>query len=357
MSDAREAFQNLQSIAGLGFDGTTLHTDLDAVERRIARHRTGRAVVSSFVALAVLAGATYGASTMSMWGDSAPVAPPSEATSQPTSSPTQRAAACLAAQVVSGKPVGDLGGLMGWFNSSPDAPCGEWPDQILDHPDTVLINTADNTMVEAYYRTNIDALGVYARLGEDFAVPDPDPSWPADSLILIDARTKEVLEITALADLGAAPGSPEIAMSVFGEPYPPGFYAPELVDLVPGGQGGAYISETDTTYIFGLLRPDPDTGDAVEVPVAFAKGDILVSAATHWQCAWIAEFVGASQVDNPERVATAAAQLQRFPDLEVIQKYNPQMGESDRDILIPRIVGGDVDYAERWLNGTCGMGE
>ena len=36
MSDARDAFQNLQSITGRGFDATVLHADLDVVERRIA---------------------------------------------------------------------------------------------------------------------------------------------------------------------------------------------------------------------------------------------------------------------------------------------------------------------------------
>lgn len=349
MSDARDAFQNLQSITGRGFDMTGLHADLDVVERRIARHRTGRVVLSSFVALAAIGGVAFGATAMPSSGDIDPAVPLSATPSQPTSGPDLRSAACLAAQVVPGKSVGNLGGLMGWFNSSPDAPCDEWPDQVLDHPDTVLINTTDNTMVEAYYRTNIAALGVYAHLGNDFVVPDPDPSWPADSLVLIDARTKEVLEVTALGDLATVP-----SMSAFGEPYPDGVNAPELVSLLEGGAGGTYISETDTTYTFGLLRPDPTDDHTVEVPITFPKGDILVMAAVDWQCAWIAEYVRAAEAEDILGASVAATELEKFSDLDVIQTYNPELGEGVRVNLNPRIVGGDTEYAKRWLNSSCG---
>lgn len=349
MNNARDAFQNLQAITGRGLDSTALYRDLDEVERRIARHRTGRVVLSSFVALAVVGGLTFAATAMPFTGNSGPAVVPSETPSPSALGIDPHPAGCIAAQVVSGKPVGNLGGLMGWYNSTPTAPCDEWPEQILDHPDTVLIYTGDNTMVEAYYRTNIDALGIYAHLGEDFVVPDPDPSWPADRLVLIDARTNEVLEVTDIADL---PGAS--SLSVFGEPYPDGVTAPELVSLLEGGKGGTYISETETTYTFGLLRPDPTDGHTVEVPITFAKGDILVSAAIDWQCAWIAEYVRAAEANDSLGASVAATELEKFPDLEVIQQYNPELGEGMRITLIPRIVGGDTEYAKRWLNGTCG---
>jgi len=70
----------------------------------------------------------------------------------------------------------------------------------MAHPDTILINTTDNTMMEAYYRTSIDALGAYANLGPDFVVPNPDPTWPADSLVLIDAKTGEVIFADPISD-------------------------------------------------------------------------------------------------------------------------------------------------------------
>lgn len=349
MSDARDAFQNLQSITGRGFDATGLHADLDVVERRIARHRTGRVVLSSLVALAAIGGVAFGAMAMPSSNDIDPAVPPSITASPTASAPDARSAACAEAQVIPGKSVGNLGGLMGWFNATPTAPCEEWEDRILDHPETVLIYTGDNTMVEAYYRTTIDALGVYAHLSEDFLVPDPNPSWPADSLVLIDARTTEVLEVTALADLTTVP-----SMSAFGEPYPDGVNAPELVSLLEGGAGGTYISETDTTYTFGLLRPDPTDGHTVEVPITFSQGDILVMAAFHWQCAWIAEYVRAAEADDTLGASVAATELEKFPDLEVIQKYNPELGEGFRVTLNARIVGADTGFAKRWLNSSCG---
>jgi hypothetical protein len=221
----------------------------------------------------------------------------------------------------------------------------------------VLIYTGDNTMVEAYYRTNIDALGIYAHLGADYVVPDPDPSWPADSLVLIDARTHEVLEATALADVRDAGPHGAPVISLFGEPYPDGVGSPLLTDLIPGGAGGTLISASDTEYVFGLLRyPSGEMNGGAQptlVPIPFPKGDVLVLAAIDWQCAWITEYVWATEANDPERAATAAAQVEKFPDLEVIQKYNPEFGESVRDSLTPRIIGGDIEYAKRWLNTSC----
>lgn len=249
MSDTRDAFQNLQLVTGRGFDATALRADLDEVERRIARHRTGRVVLSSFVALAVVGGATFAAIAMPFGGDAGPAAPAS-------------------------------------------------------------------------------------------ATPSASASATVES-----SNTEQVPPEAAPTQ---AP-----AMSLFGEPYPAGVSAPSLSWLVTGELGGRYISETDTEYIFGLLRPDPKDGHTVEVGVPFPKGEVLVGAAIDWQCAWITEYVWATEANDPERAAAAAAQVERFPDLEVIQKFNPEFGESVRDSLTPWIVSGDIEYTKRWLNGTC----
>ena len=104
-----------------------------------------------------------------------------------------------------GKALGNLGGFEGWFNSTQDAPCDEWDQRVKDHPDTVWVNTIDNTLFEAYYRTDIDALGVYGDLSGDFQIPVPDPSWPKDRLVLIDPKTGEVLDVEDPADYSEAP--------------------------------------------------------------------------------------------------------------------------------------------------------
>jgi|GEM_PF-1461155 len=248
MSDARETFQNLQEVTGRGLTATAMYADLDEVEKRITRHRTGRAFLSSFAVLAVVGGVALAAMSSPFTGDAGPAVPPA-----PTSATSTSAA-----------------------------------------PTAQASDTAQAT----------DDVG-----------PTREPQ-----------------------------------ISAFGEPYPIGFEAPDLVSLLTGGEGGTYLSETDTTYTFGLLRPDPTDGHTVSAPVTFSKGDILVMATTHWQCAWITEYVWAREAGNTERTAAAAAQLEKFPDLDVIQTYNPQLGEGD---LTSRITGGDVEYAKRWLNGSC----
>jgi hypothetical protein len=75
--------------------------------------------------------------------------------------------------------------------------------------------------------------------------------------------------------------------------------------MLTGGDGGTYVSETDLTYTCGLLCPDPTEGHAVEMPITSAKGDILVFATTHWQCAWVSRYVRTSGRAATDRHARA----------------------------------------------------
>lgn len=219
MNDAREAFHDLQGLAGAGFDHTALVHDPDGIERRVARRRDARTALMSVATIVVITvtavGVNEARSVEPMPGE--PLAPTVTASAMPEPdagiSQGTDPAGCAQAELVTGKAVGNLGGLEGWFNGTPSAPCSEWEQQILDHPDTVLIYTEDHTMVEAYYRTSIDALGPYADLGPDFVVPNPDPDWPEDSLVLIDARTGEVLLTHDISELFGATvdGETEVA--------------------------------------------------------------------------------------------------------------------------------------------------
>ena len=149
----------------------------------------------------VLAGAVVIAMQLVGSGPVAPGESPSAAPSTTKSSVADEWPAwCGSATVVPGKPVGNLAGFEGWYNSTMDAPCDEWDQKVKDHPDTVWVNTSDNTLLEAYYRTSRDALGVYGTLSGGFVIPDPDPSWPQDRLVLIDPRTGEVLDVADPAD-------------------------------------------------------------------------------------------------------------------------------------------------------------
>jgi len=202
MTDARVAFHELRSQAGVAYDHRAALGTLDDVEERVSRHRIRRAVLGTVVSGFVLAGAAFFAIQQPWERDTAPVQQPT-----PAPTPTETIAAnngtpawCHNAAIVPGKPAQNLGGLEGWWNSTPDGPCDEWDQEIQDHPDVVQINTADGTMMEADYRTDISALGAYAELGGDFKVPNPDPSWPKDSVVIIDARTSEVLVVSPLSD-------------------------------------------------------------------------------------------------------------------------------------------------------------
>lgn len=201
MTNARNSLQELRDRAGGAYDSERQTVDLPVVEKRVARQRAARAAGAVVGGLAILL-AVGVAVINAPWGaEPAPAQSPSDT---PEASPSVNdawPAWCSPASVVPGKPVGDLGGLEGWFNSSDEAPCDEWDQQVKDHPDTVLINTIDNTLVEAYFRTGIDALGAYVTLGRDFVVPNPDPEWPADSLVLIDPRTGEVLLVERFEDI------------------------------------------------------------------------------------------------------------------------------------------------------------
>ncbi|NYI42095.1 hypothetical protein [Demequina lutea] len=248
MSDARDAFQNLQAVTGRGFDTTALYADWDEVEQRIARHRTGRVVLSSFVALAVVGGVTFAAMAMPFGGDASPAVPASATPS-----------ASASATVESSK--------------------------------------------------------------TDQAPPDVAPTQ--------------------------AP-----AMSLFGEPYPAGVSAPSIAYLAAGDLGGRYISETDTEYIIGLLRPDPKDGHTVEVGVPFPKESVLISSATDWECAWLHEYVQATEANDANRAAAALAQVQKFPDLEVVQTYYPDIGEISRAPIAKIVAGGSMtDWS--WIPGGC----
>lgn len=220
MSDAGQAFKRLRTDVGASYDARAMHEDLSEVEGRVERARIGRMVLSSGAVVAVIGVLALVAPRLIGGDETTPAGTPTAvetmgATAEPDDTAGNEVLVpCVAAQVVPGKPYdnpdgeGSLGGFEGWFNGqltgdgcvSRDS-WGEETYLAEAHPDTVWINTIDNTMLEATYRTTIDALGVYGTLSGDFVVPNPDPDWPADRIILIDARTGEVLIVNDPAEI------------------------------------------------------------------------------------------------------------------------------------------------------------
>ncbi len=90
----------------------------------------------------------------------------------------------------------EIGGLEGWWNAIPADPDGgylpveEWPQQILEHPATATVETVSGTVLESFDRRTCGPVEGY--------VPPPPETLPADAIVVLDARTGEVLAEQAL---------------------------------------------------------------------------------------------------------------------------------------------------------------
>ncbi|MFF3066359.1 hypothetical protein ACFVQ3_17620 [Oerskovia sp. NPDC057915] len=89
-----------------------------------------------------------------------------------------------------------LGGFEGWWNNFPaDAdgnvlPVEEWPQEVLDHPVTAQVETRDGTVLETFDRRSCGSVPGY--------VPPPLDTLPADSIVVLDVETGEILTESAL---------------------------------------------------------------------------------------------------------------------------------------------------------------
>ena len=107
---------------------------------------------------------------------------------------------------------GTVGGYEGWWNGTPASETGgilpfdEWPQENRDHPRTATYNTRTGTLVETYDLIAQEPIANY--------VPVPDPTWPANSIVILDADTDEVLDHFPVHENGSTgpdgslPGSP-----------------------------------------------------------------------------------------------------------------------------------------------------
>ncbi|WNM24435.1 hypothetical protein [Demequina capsici] len=277
MSEGRDAFKDLHAVAGQVFDTTNLRANPDPVEARIARYRTGRTVLASFAGVAVVGAIAVGAMQRLGPAENAPATTPS---STPDATVTQAAVDpnCVPLTIVPGKAAPELGDAgLGWTDQD-SLTCSRRSQEFLDHPDTVAINTVDDTMVEAYYRTSIDDLGVYADLGPDFVVPDPDPSWPENTVIMIDAHTREVLSVYVLP--GYATPEPSLLGWVdwmtqrLTDPLQDA-YAPAGFHVVTEGYGNTQVDDLVMPRTYGtdqydqhLSDPSVDEGPWVDIRLA-----------------------------------------------------------------------------------------
>lgn len=223
MSDAGAAFRVLRDQAGFALDSPATHTLLAATEHRVERARVRRAVMSTGAALVTVGFGVF--AVQALLGDRSAPTPAQTPSPNPSVSADIAevlALPCTIATIVPGKPIEQadgslLSGFEGWFNGTLAEPGGcessdDWNSEVwlmANHPDTVWINTSDNTVVEAYFRTSKEALGIWAHM-DGKTIAEPDPAWPADSVVLIDAATGEILLTNDLTS-GAAATTPSPA--------------------------------------------------------------------------------------------------------------------------------------------------
>ena len=111
-------------------------------------------------------------------------------TAQPTGAvqlgPAQ-AGSAAADPTDAGRAHGPVGGYEGWWNSTPAS--GDAHDLPAE---TVAINTRTNQVVDAFNRSINDA-GRPTEISDVDYIVTPDPSWPKDSVVIIDTTTRQVI--------------------------------------------------------------------------------------------------------------------------------------------------------------------
>ncbi|WP_432395872.1 hypothetical protein ACRQ5B_00410 [Pseudarthrobacter sp. L19] len=85
------------------------------------------------------------------------------------------------------RPYGPVGGYEGWWNSTPAS-----GDAHGLPAETVAINTRTNQVVDAFNRRINDA-GRPTKISDVDYTVTPDPSWPKDSVVIIDTSTRQVI--------------------------------------------------------------------------------------------------------------------------------------------------------------------
>ena len=85
-----------------------------------------------------------------------------------------------------------IGGYEGWWNSTPDSGSTESLPQ-----ETVTVNTRTGKIIDAFNRAKNSTL--ISDVNYDLV---PDPSWPANSIVIIDATSDLVIEDFLIDDRG-----------------------------------------------------------------------------------------------------------------------------------------------------------
>ncbi len=149
----------------------------------------------------------------------------------------------------------------------------------------------------------------------------------------------------------------------FNEEYPEGVTPPTVGDLVPElGSYDVVEVNKDGTVIVEANDPsaasngDKSAGSGAasgdDTRVVIEPGDLAVLAAVDWQCAWMREYLDAANAKDTDRMGAAETELKKFPTLDVITRYNPELAQQHSDIVEP-MLSGDLATGTTWVKDNC----
>lgn len=159
--------------------------------------------------------------------------------------------------------------------------------------------------------------------------------------------------------------APEISM--VNEAYPPGERAPLLAELLPWAVGSEIEEMDNSTVVLSAPKDNPAARQVInndkdhsdrdslsnKVRVVTNKGDVAVLAAHDWECKWISEYVSAREAQDNPRAKKAEKMVRKFPHLEAIKKFNPQLGKDHEAFIYPDIFTEDLQSARSWIANSC----
>lgn len=147
--------------------------------------------------------------------------------------------------------------------------------------------------------------------------------------------------------------------------YPQGSQLPTFSDLMPLASNASISTVDGQALVLSVPATNPEAArqlraagltsgaQADGLNLVTNPGDIAIYGALDWECAWMSEFARASRASDATRVDAALKQLEGFPKLAVIEKYNPELGAGFASDVLPRLRSGDVGFAQYWLETSC----
>ncbi len=170
---------------------------------------------------------------------------------------------------------------------------------------------------------------------------------PAPVDVSIETRVEGVPdEVSALADE---------AFALFDQPFPASWDAPatiaELEPLV-----------ADTVIVEDWISAGAEPGSVMLESIEegywaeISAHTFFVDLALNWHCAWLNEFVEATEAGEVARAAAAHEYLLKFPDMPQVREQVPDVDDL-QDTVVGPLSEGDLEPAKSYLEQCRSLAE